>query len=163
MDIKDLQARDIMRCDVIKVTSGTKLRDLAKLLEERHITGVPVVDSSNKLVGVVSQTDIIRFYANRSRSMKKPAPAGSPVESPKAPESSSVPGETDDFGEETVDEIMTQETFAFNESVSVTKIAKAMTELHMHRAIIVDEDFNLSGVVTTIDMVRLIANLGMQA
>jgi len=156
MMIQTLLARDIMNQDVIKVGPDMKLSALAKLLEERHISGVPVVDAANKLVGVVSQTDIIRFYASK---VGRPSPANSYFQESLRENGKTAGDAAAHFGDNRVEEIMTQETFAFQETVPVTKIAKAMTELHMHRVIIVDEDFNLSGVVSTMDMVRLIANL----
>lgn len=134
MDISALRAKDIMRTDVIKVSTGTRIGELAKLLEKHRISGVPVVDEANKLTGVVSQTDIIRFYAER--------------------------GSSQSFAVTKVEEIMTGETFALHEETAVTRIAKTMIGQHMHRVIIVDEDFNLTGVVTSMDLVKLVAELG---
>ena len=48
-------ASDIMQPDVISVPTTMDLRDLAKLLLEKGITGAPVVDEHGDLAGVISQ------------------------------------------------------------------------------------------------------------
>jgi CBS domain-containing protein len=53
-------ARDIMTTDVIAVRKDTSLKELAKLLYERHINGAPVVDESGALIGVICESDLIR-------------------------------------------------------------------------------------------------------
>lgn len=55
-----MQARDVMTPGVISVQPDTSVRDLAKLLIEHHISGVPVIDKSGKLVGIVSEGDLMR-------------------------------------------------------------------------------------------------------
>ncbi len=160
MDIHSLQAKDVMRQDVIKVHADMKLRDLARLLQEKHISGVPVVDHRNKLVGVVSQTDIIRFYATYPGARKEDHPYFKSGDEARGSEESAVLKEAvDDFGEKKVQEIMTESPFAADENTRVTEIARMMTELHMHRVIIVDEDLSLAGVITTMDMVKVLADL----
>jgi CBS domain-containing protein len=50
---------DVMTRDVITVTPETPLRELAKILSEKHINGVPVVDDQGNVLGVVSETDLV--------------------------------------------------------------------------------------------------------
>jgi CBS domain-containing protein len=52
-------ARDIMTHDVITVAADTPVQDLAMLLLEHHVSGVPVVDGSGKILGVVSEADLL--------------------------------------------------------------------------------------------------------
>ena len=54
-----LQARDIMTKEVITVSPGTKVLDLARLLADHKINGAPVVDDEGRLVGVVTQSNLI--------------------------------------------------------------------------------------------------------
>ena len=49
--------------DVISVDQKTSIVDILKLLVENHIDGVPVVDNYNKLIGIVSDGDIIRYLS----------------------------------------------------------------------------------------------------
>jgi CBS domain-containing protein len=54
-----MRAMDVMTTDVITVDPDTTVQALATLLAERGISGVPVVDSSGRLVGVVSEGDLL--------------------------------------------------------------------------------------------------------
>ncbi|HVC52187.1 MAG TPA: CBS domain-containing protein [Stellaceae bacterium] len=54
-----MRAMDIMTTDVITVDPDTTVQALATLLAERGISGAPVVDSVGRLVGVVSEGDLL--------------------------------------------------------------------------------------------------------
>ncbi len=54
-----LKAKDIMTTDIISVKPQTPITEVARLLIERHINGVPVVDDRERLVGIVCQSDLI--------------------------------------------------------------------------------------------------------
>jgi len=56
-----LTAGDIMTRDVQTVFPHTSLRYVAKLLAERRISGVPVVDDGGRVVGIVSENDLLRW------------------------------------------------------------------------------------------------------
>ena len=50
---------DVMTRDPIVVQPETPLTDVIKVLAERRISGLPVVDEAGKLVGVISETDLM--------------------------------------------------------------------------------------------------------
>ena len=54
-----MKARDIMTSPVISVLPDTPVRDIAGLLSERRISGVPVLEGE-RLVGLVSEADLLR-------------------------------------------------------------------------------------------------------
>jgi len=54
-----MKAREVMTSDVASVRSGTPIREIAKLLFERHISAVPVVDDSGAPIGMVSEGDLL--------------------------------------------------------------------------------------------------------
>jgi CBS domain-containing protein len=54
-----LQARDIMTQAVLTVSPETLVSDLAKTLVGKNISGVPVVDADGRLVGIVTQSDLV--------------------------------------------------------------------------------------------------------
>lgn len=54
-----LTARDVMVTDVPTTTVNTSVADLIVVLEERDIGGMPVVDDAQKLIGMVTEYDII--------------------------------------------------------------------------------------------------------
>jgi CBS domain-containing protein len=55
-----MKARDIMTSVVITVNPSTKVAEIAKLLLDRHISAVPVTDESRRVLGVVSEGDLVR-------------------------------------------------------------------------------------------------------
>ena len=55
-----MNAKDVMTPNVITVNEQTDVATIAKLLIERHISAVPVVDKEDKLIGIVSEGDLIR-------------------------------------------------------------------------------------------------------
>ena len=54
-----LTAKDIMTVGIITVSPDTDVTRAARLLLEKHINGVPVVDTSGKLAGILCQSDLI--------------------------------------------------------------------------------------------------------
>ena len=54
-----MQVREIMTTDVVTVRRDTSVNDIAKLMSERDISGIPVVDESKHVVGIVTELDMI--------------------------------------------------------------------------------------------------------
>ncbi len=50
---------ELMSTDVLTVGPETKISEVAKLLLEKKINGLPVVDKDNKLIGIICQSDIV--------------------------------------------------------------------------------------------------------
>lgn len=55
-----MNARDIMVSPVITVAENETVKDVAKLLLAKRISSVPVVDRRGKLVGIVTESDLMR-------------------------------------------------------------------------------------------------------
>lgn len=55
-----MRAMDVMTRDVITVGPNTSVSDIAALFLRRRISGVPVVDGNGKLLGLVSEGDLVR-------------------------------------------------------------------------------------------------------
>ena len=66
-----LYARDIMTTEVLTVSPETSIADLSKTLENRQIGGVPVVDKGGRLVGIITQSDLVE----RARDLELPRPS----------------------------------------------------------------------------------------
>jgi CBS domain-containing protein len=54
-----MKAQDIMTRDVATVRPDTSVRELAALMAEKHISGVPVLTDDGKIVGIVSESDLL--------------------------------------------------------------------------------------------------------
>ncbi len=55
-----MKARDVMTTDVVTVGPEASVTETASLMLERRISGVPVVDSAGRLIGIVSEGDLMR-------------------------------------------------------------------------------------------------------
>src|SRR5689334_13949735 len=54
-----MRVQDIMTTDVVTATPEESLKDVARRLVERGISGMPVVDENGSVIGVISETDVI--------------------------------------------------------------------------------------------------------
>jgi CBS domain-containing protein len=54
-----MMARDVMVSPVVTVKASASVKEVAKLLLERHISAVPVVDDQGKVIGIVSEGDLL--------------------------------------------------------------------------------------------------------
>jgi len=160
--------RDIMAKKVIQVSPEATVRELAQLLSDAHISGVPVVDSKRELVGVVSATDVVRFASESDDqpqedtwldALENTVPEYVPsffrdadtYLGPWTPlEGDGRPSSLD---EATVKDIMTTVPFTVPADTSLTLLAQFLSERRIHRAIVTGPD-GLAGIVTTFDVLR---------
>ncbi len=61
-----MQIKELMKENVIAVNPNTTVAALARLLVEHDISGVPVVDQDNRVVGVVSESDLLCQRAKKA-------------------------------------------------------------------------------------------------
>jgi acetoin utilization protein AcuB len=54
------RVRDVMQRDVVSVPPSTSIREAGRLMLEKRIGCLPVVDTSNVLLGIVTSSDLIR-------------------------------------------------------------------------------------------------------
>ncbi len=59
------KAKDIMKKKVITVRDNAKVEEASKLLIEKKLSGIPVVDKNQNLVGFVSEKDIIQAIGSK--------------------------------------------------------------------------------------------------
>lgn len=62
-------AKDIMTRTVITVSATTRINRLAKILVQNRISGAPVVDKRGKILGIVSEADIVTKKGRQARSI----------------------------------------------------------------------------------------------
>jgi CBS domain-containing protein len=144
-------AADIMQKDLVTIRDNATLTDLAKLLTEKRITGVPVVDERGALVGVVSQTDLVRGLREQGTVLEAPdyhqdldrwlGRQGFQVEQP-------------DY--RFVREVMTPTVFSAEVDTPVEDLAKKMSMERIHR-IVITLDGAPAGIVTTMDIMGVVA------
>ena len=120
---------DLMAGDPVYVSPDTPVLKVAEILADYHIGGLPVVDLSGALVGVVSQTDLVRLWA-------------SPI----------APSEWPNL---LVRDVMTRPAVTVRGSASLKEAARLMTERDVGRLVVVgDESETALGVISDSDLVR---------
>ncbi|MCS7125537.1 MAG: CBS domain-containing protein [Aigarchaeota archaeon] len=57
-DVKTLKVEDIMTKNLVTCTSNSTILEVVKIMKNKHLRRIPIVDSSNKLVGLVTDFDL---------------------------------------------------------------------------------------------------------
>jgi CBS domain-containing protein len=173
-----MMVKDIMHRDVVTAAPEVTVRELAFLLSDEGISGVPVVSPSGEVLGVVSSTDVVRTAAHSSevevgggRWVAIPPPEGTVDPEDEVLDSFSdyfLPEDSPTFGAEwapeaestldtlTVSDIMTPVTFSVNPDTSLKDLADFLVRGRIHRALVL-EDGRLAGIVTSMDVLRALA------
>ncbi|MBV9965419.1 MAG: CBS domain-containing protein, partial [Alphaproteobacteria bacterium] len=146
-----MRAADVMTTDVITVQPDTAVQALAALLAERGISGAPVVDSNDHLVGIISEGDLLhraeigtaRRHRVRRRSWW-----------------------LDDFASQlardyikshgsTVKDIMTRDVVTVNEDTDLGDVA-ALLETKRIKRVPVVRDGKIVGIISRANIVRAV-------
>jgi CBS domain-containing protein len=141
-----LTARDLMTADVITVPPETPVVAMARLLAERGISAVPVLDPNGAVLGIVTEADLIRRLAGEE---DKPASwFGTLFADP----ASQADRYARTHGVNARD-VMTEEVVTVGEGETAAHIAHMMEEKHIRRVLVVT-DGKLRGIVSRADLLR---------
>ena len=139
-----MKVSDLMSTAVVAVAPETPLKEVAALLVEHRISGVPVCDGDGRVVGVVSEQDIL--YKELGAAERGGGPlawfAGWPAAAA-AKANARTAGDT-----------MTSPALTILPTRPVSAAAETMVERHVNRLPVVDRDGRLVGIVTRSDLVR---------
>jgi CBS domain-containing protein len=148
-----LKAKDIMTTEIITVTPETEIAQAARLLLEKRINGVPVVDSAGKLVGILCQMDLII----QQKSM--PLPSLFTLLDGYIPLTSSkrLDKEVAKIAATKVSEAMTPNPVTVDPETEIEKIAALMVEKNFHTLPVVDGG-KLVGILGKEDVLRTLVS-----
>jgi CBS domain-containing protein len=146
-----MKARDVMSKAVVSVTPDCSIEDMAKKMEEYRISGLPVVDTAGKLVGVVTEGDCLRraeLGTERKRSMWRTfmATQGTLAE------------EYIRSHARKVADVMTRDPITVGEDTPLEDIIHLM-EKHRIKRLPVLKDGELVGIVSRANLVQAMAGL----
>lgn len=148
-------AKDIMHPNVVTVTDTMDLREAAKILVEERISGAPVIDELGNLVGVLSQSDLVEYELTTERELTVEAPFyRQPYDDSLDP---SRGFQIEALPADTVKDVMTPYLITIQEDTAIREVAARMAECGIHRVIVVDEDQQICGIVTSLDVLRWVA------
>lgn len=130
----DLRVADLMTLDPVTVPMDATIEEAEALLREFHITGLPVVDADARLVGVISQTDLLYLAVPTVRALIRHQGAGIRV-----------------------GEVMSTPPVTIDGTATLADAARAMHRDHLHRLVVVDAHGRPTGVLAAMDFVALAA------
>lgn len=141
-----MRARDLMTTTLVTLPPAMPLEAVARILSERGISGAPVVDPEGRLLGIVTEGDLIRRIA---------APGDKPESwlrnligsaSEQAARYARTRGRR-------AEDVMTRDLWTAEEDTPIERIAAAMEERGFRRVPVL-RDGKLVGIVTRADLIR---------
>ncbi|HEY9668303.1 MAG TPA: CBS domain-containing protein [Coleofasciculaceae cyanobacterium] len=144
---------DVMSREPITVKPQTPIREAIKILAEQRISGLPVVDDAGKLVGVISETDLLWqetgvepplyiMFLDSVIFLENPA---------------RYEHELHKAMGQTVGEVMSGAPVTVEPEQLLRKAAKLMQEKSVRRLAVIDKEHRVIGVLTPGDIVRAMA------
>jgi CBS domain-containing protein len=145
-----MRAMDVMTANVITVGPDTTVQALATLLSERGISGVPVIDNAGKLIGIVSEGDLLhRAETGTERRTIRRRSRWFAADQEAAREYVKEHGRT-------VGEIMTREVITVDDTTDLADVA-TLLETKRIRRVPVLHDGKLVGIVSRANLIRALA------
>ncbi len=130
----DLRVADLMTIDPITVELEATIEVAEELMRRHRVSGLPVVDQAGRLIGVISQTDILYLDVPAVRALIRNRERGVRVH-----------------------EVMSAPPVTIDASASIQDAAIRMHTEHIHRLVAVDEHGRPVGVISAMDFVTLAA------
>jgi CBS domain-containing protein len=133
--LTDLRVADLMTIDPVVISVDASIEDAEELLRHNRITGLPVVDLGGRLVGVISQTDLLYLAVPAIQAIIRHRERGIRV-----------------------GEVMSSPPVTIDGSATVRDAARRMDDERLHRLVAVDDHGRPTGVITAMDFVALAAD-----
>jgi len=138
--------KDVMSTDVVAIKRGADLHEAARALSEHRISGMPVVDDDGRVIGVISEADILVLAGMHKEHTFRDVLRnilGEPI-----------PARTRTGNK--VEDIMSFPPITSKAEDSVGDVALILDERRIKRLPVVDNDGRLLGIISRADIVRLI-------
>jgi CBS domain-containing protein len=149
-------AEKVMVKDVKTFKPGDKLSKVAKTFAEHGISGAPVVDDENKVIGIITEHDIIKLgekYPNLLTPIESHLPLVIGL-SIKDYDPEGVAKALNDIKEKKVGDVMSRNVVTASPSAGLGEIARMMQKHKINRIPVVDEKGKLLGLITRADLIK---------
>ncbi|MFD9722867.1 CBS domain-containing protein [Streptomyces sp. NPDC059072] len=133
---------DVMTADVVAVTPSTGFKDIAAALERWKVTALPVIEGEGRVVGVVSEADLLpkeEFHEHR----------------PGLVEQMRRLGDTAKAGSTLAEQLMTTPAVTIRPDATLPQAARLMAGRHVKRLPVVDAEGTLTGIVSRADLLKV--------
>jgi len=139
--------KDIMNTTVKTADAGTLIKDIASIMCLNKISGVPVVDSGEKLIGVLSEKDILlAMFPDVQQIMEEGA----------KPDFESIEFDYKRLLDKRVGDLMTQTVASVTPEMPLLKAASMMCAKKIRRIPVTDDNNGLVGIVSIGDVHKAI-------
>ncbi len=150
--------RDMMSTDVAVIGRESDVHELEKLLLTRGVHGVPVVDDRGRIVGVVSQTDLLAWHFQSGID-------GVPFYD--RPDDVWIEGErpmvqVNDIRTARISEVMSPLIHCIRPERDIAEAAARMVRERIHRLVVVDPDYAVVGILSATDLLRAVPGVEQQ-
>ena len=140
---------ELMNPDVVCARPDMSVGAVGQLLASRHVSGAPVVDAQGRVLGIVTQNDLVR-HATRRVTV---AEAGRFVTDEH--DYGDLAGLPADLSATLVEKVMTAPVYTVSRDASVAVAAHIMRERKVHR-LVVTERGRLFGMLSALDLMRVV-------
>jgi len=137
-----MKVRDIMTTDPISVRGDTRLKEAARIMVGNNVSGLPVIDDTGRLIGIVTEGDFLRQEASRDRPYRLSLLDALFGE-----------GETEAPVAETVAEVMTEKVATIGPDATIGEAARVMSARRVKRLPVVEGGGALVGIISRSDVV----------
>ena len=146
-----MRARDVMTTAVISASPEMSVQETAKLLVEHSISAVPVIDADGKLIGIVSEGDLVHrveigTHARRRSWWLELLASSRDLASEYVKEHA-----------QTVKDLMTVDVVTVAEDTPLSEVAELLERHRIKRVPVVDNG-KMAGLVSRADLVRALAS-----
>lgn len=156
-----IKASDIMNPNVLSICPNASVEEAVKILSQNQISGLPVVDDKNRLIGIITERDIVVFSSDlhiiplmSSSNWISPYTDVSKI-------SSSKRG-FELISKTNVEKVMTKKLYDVTGDSNWFEIVKIMKSGKINHIPVVDKERKLIGIITRTDMLNYIAEHGLE-
>ncbi|MFJ1967331.1 CBS domain-containing protein [Streptomyces sp. NPDC087903] len=139
----------VMTTDVVRAEHGTPFKEVARLLATHRISGLPVVDEDERVVGVLSETDLMMHQATAADPYEPKRHAGLTALTPGA-RRQAAKGTA-----RTAGELMTRPPVTVHADDTIVQAARTMAQRRVERLPVLDEEDRLVGIVTRRELLQV--------
>lgn len=151
-------AKEIMTTPALSVRQERSIKEVLELLAEKRISGLPVTSEEGKIIGIISDTDIIR-YAHSINVIALSNLSGWVSPYANITDLADIRKGFKMLHTTLVSQVMTKKVYFAKEDDPVTEVAMLMNKRKINRVPIVDKNEKLVGIIARSDMVQCMANL----
>ncbi len=146
-----LTAADLMSGPVVSIPEAMSLRGAAHIFAQFSISGAPVISPDGRCVGVLSTTDFVSWAERGENAAKRRNRHAHDFHSPWQIM------DVDNLPEDEVGRYMTADPVIVAPDTLIGDLARKMTDAHIHRVVVVDEQNRPVGIVSSTDVLAALA------